>query len=170
MEITKIIRSKRKTVSVSIDKEGGIIVRAPLKMPKNEINSFVNKNTEWIENQQRRLKRYLEMYPEPDQELELTLRQKAKSIIPQKVGYFSKAMGLYPNSVKITSAKKRFGSCSSKNCICFSWRLMRYPDEAIDYVVVHELAHIKHKNHGKEFYKLIKSILPDYKNFKNLLK
>ena len=79
-------------------------------------------------------------------------------------------MGLNPTGIKITSAEKRFGSCNGKNSICYSWRLMQYPAEAIDYVVVHELAHIKHKNHGKEFYRLIENFLPDYKNREKLLK
>lgn len=79
-------------------------------------------------------------------------------------------MNLYPTALKITSAKTRFGSCSGKDSICFSYLLMRYPDEAIDYVVVHELAHIKHKNHSKAFYTLIEKYLPDYKEREKLLK
>jgi predicted metal-dependent hydrolase len=79
-------------------------------------------------------------------------------------------MGLRPAGVKITSAAKRFGSCSAKNSLCFSWRLMRYPEAAIDYVIVHELAHIRHKNHGRDFYTLIGAVLPDYRERKKLLK
>ena len=79
-------------------------------------------------------------------------------------------MGLEPTGVKITSAKKRFGSCSAKNSICYSWRLMLYSKEAIDYVVVHELAHIAHKNHGPQFYALIEKYLPDYKEREKLLR
>ena len=79
-------------------------------------------------------------------------------------------MGLKPKGVKITSAKKRFGSCSANDSICYSWRLMLYPKEAIDYVVVHELAHIVHKNHGQGFYSLIEKYLPDYKERENLLR
>jgi predicted metal-dependent hydrolase len=79
-------------------------------------------------------------------------------------------MGLEPTGVGITGAEKRFGSCSAKNRLSFSWRLMRYPEAAVDYVVVHELAHIRHKNHGKEFYALIESYMPDYKERRKLLK
>ena len=79
-------------------------------------------------------------------------------------------MELKPAGIKITSAQKRFGSCSGKNSICYSWRLMLYPPEAIDYVVVHELAHIVHKNHSAKFYALVAKYLPDYKERENLLR
>ena len=83
---------------------------------------------------------------------------------------YSKLMGLKPSSVKITSAEKRFGSCSSKNGLCFSWRLLAYPTAAVEYVVVHELAHIKHHNHSAAFYALIEKYMPDYKERQRLLK
>lgn len=79
-------------------------------------------------------------------------------------------MGLTPAGIKITSAEKRFGSCSAKDSLCFSYRLMLYPPDAVDYVVVHELAHIRHKNHGKQFYALIAQVMPDYKERERLLK
>ena len=79
-------------------------------------------------------------------------------------------MGLTPTGVRITGARRRFGSCSAKNSLCFSWRLMLYPQAAVDYVVVHELAHIAHKNHGPAFYACIAAVLPDYKARIRLLK
>lgn len=79
-------------------------------------------------------------------------------------------MNLYPTGLKITSARTRFGSCSGKNSICFSWRLMDYPELAIDYVVVHELAHIVHKNHGPQFWALVERYLPDYRARRAMLR
>ena len=72
--------------------------------------------------------------------------------------------------MKITSAKTRFGSCSNRRSICFSCFLMLYPDDAIDYVIVHELAHLKHMNHSPAFYRLVERYLPDYKRREALLK
>ena len=100
----------------------------------------------------------------------MVLKAKALPYLTERTEYFAKIMGVKPTGIKITSAKKRFGSCSGKNSICYSWRLMQYPAEAIDYVVVHELAHIIYKNHGKNFYKLIEKYLPDYKKREKLLK
>ena len=79
-------------------------------------------------------------------------------------------MGLRPAGISITGARKRFGSCSAKNRICFSWRLMQYPEAAIDYVVVHELAHIRHKDHSPAFYDCIARILPDWQERRALLR
>lgn len=79
-------------------------------------------------------------------------------------------MGLHPASVTIGSAKTRWGSCSSRRALRFTWRLMDYPPEAIDYVVVHELAHIVHLDHSREFYALVESVLPDYRQRAALLK
>lgn len=79
-------------------------------------------------------------------------------------------MNLYPTGLKITSARTRFGSCSGQNSICFSWRLMDYPELAIDYVVVHELAHIVHKNHGSQFWALVERYLPDYRARRAMLR
>jgi predicted metal-dependent hydrolase len=98
------------------------------------------------------------------------LRQKAKAVLPQKVAYWAQKMGVAPTGVKITSARTRFGSCSGKNSLCFSWRLMQYPPEAIDYVVVHELAHIRHHDHSPSFWALVERTMPDYRARQALLR
>jgi len=94
----------------------------------------------------------------------------ANDYLPKRVEFYSDIMNVKPTGLKITSAKKRFGSCNGKNSICFSYYLMLYPKEAIDYVVVHELAHIKHHNHSKEFYNFISIFMPDYKQREKLLR
>ena len=139
-------------------------IRRYLDADEYELLSDFEKNLE-------KIKARTEKYPSQVSEDEVkSLIEKAKKILPDKVAYYSKLMNLYPTALKITSAKTRFGSCSGKDSICFSYLLMRYPDEAIDYVVVHELAHIKHKNHSKAFYALIEKYLPDYKEREKLLK
>ena len=98
------------------------------------------------------------------------LKAQAKVILKDKVDYYSQLMGVEAQSVKITSARKRFGSCNSKGSICFSYRLMLYPEEAIDYVVVHELAHLLELNHSKRFYDIVSNVLPDYKKREKMLR
>ena len=98
------------------------------------------------------------------------LRQRAKEVLPGKVTHYAAIMGVVPTSVKITAAKSRFGSCSGKNGICFSLYLMQYPEEAIDYVVVHELAHIRHHDHSSAFYAEVAKVMPDYRARMKLLK
>ena len=162
----KLIRSKRKTIELSIDDELFPVVKAPQKMSTKDIDAFVEKHVKWIEKHTKIKKERLEKNSvTPEQEA--MLKEKALPYFLERTKHFAEIMGLNPTGIKITSAEKRFGSCSGKNSICYSWRLMLYPPEAIDYVVVHELAHIVHKNHGKEFYKLIKNIFRITKIGKN---
>ncbi|MBQ7124843.1 MAG: M48 family metallopeptidase [Clostridia bacterium] len=162
----KIIRSKRRTVSIEITPAREAVVRAPILMPDIEIEASIGKHEKWIE---KHLNQARPSLPTDSETVE-ALRDEAKKIIPPKVEKFSSLMGLTPKSVKITSAKRSFGSCSGKNSLCFSLYLLLQPEYAIDYVVVHELAHIKYKNHGKDFYLLIEKYLPDYKERISVLK
>ena len=165
----EIIRSNRKTLALEVKRGGRVVVRSPLRVTEQKIVEFLNFRYNWllkaIERQKSR-KDYTDISPEKISEL----MQKAKEILPKRVEYYGKIMNLYPQAVKINLAKTRFGSCSGCNNINFSAFLMMFPIEAVDYVVVHELAHIKYKNHQKEFYKLIESYMPDYKKRAALLK
>lgn len=164
-----VIRAKRKTMSLSVNDDLQAVVRAPYGASEKSIKEFVESNSAWLEKAVLRKQKQLERYNISDDEKE-QLKSLAKQVIPKRVEYYSRLMNLYPTDVKITSAKKRFGSCNGKNSLCFSYFLMKYPIEAVDYVVVHELAHIKHHNHSKDFYNLIKKYLPDYKERERLLK
>ena len=163
-------RSNRKTLSLQITRELQVLVRAPLRLPAKEIDAFVARNAGWIAAHLEKERQRLLAHPELSAEEIERLKQRAREHIPKRVALFAKIMGLFPAAVKITSAKTRFGSCSGKNSLCFSCRLMQYPPEAVDYVVVHELAHIVHKNHGAAFYGLVSSVLPDYRARWALLK
>ena len=94
----------------------------------------------------------------------------AKRDLSEKVLSFGKQMGVNPSGIKINGAKTRWGSCSAKKALNFSWRLMMAEDDVIDYVVVHELAHIKEMNHSAKFWAIVEGILPDYKERKKKLK
>ena len=165
-----IKRTNRKSVSIEVTRDLEVLVRAPLKMSDREIGKFVEKNVDWITRSLEKQKNAKTRRYDPTEDEMIDLVARAKREIPQKVEYYGKFMECKPGKITITSARTRFGSCSAQNNICFSWRLMLYPEAAIDYVVVHELAHIKHKNHGKDFYAFIESVLPDYKDRKALLK
>ena len=165
----EIKRSARKTVALEITDRATLLVRAPLKMSNREIEKFVLKYSDWASEKLKTAQKRAEREKTIDLR-EKELREKAEYLLPLLTARYSAVMGLEPASVKITSAKKRFGSCSGKNGICFSWRLMAYPEPAIEYVVVHELAHIKHHNHSAAFYKLIERYMPDYRSRRALLK
>ena len=106
-------------------------------------------------------------------ELDEFYRRKAKEIIPNIVEKYSHIMNLYPTSIKFRKNKNTWGSCNYRNGLNFNILLMKFPHEIIEYVVIHELAHIKHKNHSKRFWNFVEEYCVDYKQriilFKTLL-
>ncbi len=166
----RVIRSKRKSVALEVSQDLCVIVRVPLRFPDTEINKLISRHEEWIKKAIEKRRERANKYPQPTDEEIKALYEKAEKIIPPRVKYYSELTGLTPTGIKITGAKKRFGSCSGKNSLCFSYLLVRYPDAAIDYVVLHEIAHIKHHNHSKDFYALVRQYMPDYKEREKLLK
>lgn len=166
----ELIRSSRRTLALEVTRNGRVIVRAPMRLSQKRIDGFVEEHAGWIEEHLAVQKRRRENHPEPSEEERMEYVRLAKEILPEKVERYSEIMRLYPTGVTITGAQKRFGSCSAKNRICFSWRLMMYPEEAIDYVVVHELAHIRHKDHSRAFYACVEKVLPDWRERRKLLK
>lgn len=169
MQPYELIRSGRRTLALEV-RGGRVIVRAPYRTPQAQIDRFVAAHADWIARALTKQAARAAAYPEPmDAERDAYIRQ-AKAYLPQRVEFYARQMGLYPTQVRITGARTRFGSCSSQGHICFSWRLMQYPPEAIDYVVVHELAHLRYMNHGAEFYAFIARYLPDWKTRRALLR
>jgi predicted metal-dependent hydrolase len=90
-------------------------------------------------------------------------RVEALKLISERVKYYSEITGLEYSRLRISNAQRRWGSCSARGSLNFSWRLIMAPLAVIDYVIVHELSHIKIKNHSKNFWLLVESIYPDYK-------
>ncbi len=97
-------------------------------------------------------------------------RDRAREVIEERVRFWSGRFGLVPTGVTITGAWQRYGSCSAKNRLSFSWRLMMAPYEVIDYIIAHELAHIKVKNHSKKFWIYLQGLMPDYRTQKQWLR
>jgi len=199
-----LYRSKRKTLALYV-RDGGIEVRAPLKMPKAEIDQFVASKEKWItdklkESNERRERRENfsldygslvtyrnkqypiiardgdrigfddeHFYMPPDltgEEVKyvcvLIYRILAKRHLTNRVLEYAERMSVMPTAVKINGAKTRWGSCSNKKSLNFSWRLVMADDEVIDYVVVHELAHITEMNHSERFWAIVEGVMPDY--------
>lgn len=165
----KVIYSKRKTMELKVvDCE--VIVRAPLRTKKALIKSFVQNHEKWIEkrlSEQQKKQDVLSSLSENDIR---ALKKEARAYFKEKTARFAEIMDIQYGRITITSATKRFGSCNSLGNICFSYRLMLYPEPAREYVIVHELAHILEMNHSRRFYQIVEAILPDYKERKRLLK
>jgi predicted metal-dependent hydrolase len=206
----QLIKSKRrrKTISLHIREGGEIVIRAPHKASKREIEEFIREREAWVvekltEEKERRKELqkafvpgekflYLgEWYPleidESDHEdlpLKLSFgnfvlhrvhvdearvlfiewyKREAREKIEGRVRYYSDRFHLFPKGTKITGAKSRWGSCSRDNRLSFSWRIIMAPLRIIDYILVHELVHIKEKNHSWNFWAALEKILPDYR-------
>ena len=167
-----IIRSKRKTVAIQV-KAGQIIVKAPLQMKTTEIQELLEQKKEWIDKHlalaEEENKLTSEIKPYTMEEIN-KLADKAVKVIPERVKHYAPLIGVDYGRITIRNQRSRWGSCSSKGNLNFNCLLMEMPDEIIDSVVVHELCHLTHMNHSKEFWKLVESVIPDYKLKRKWLK
>lgn len=171
----EVIRSKRKTLAIEIRPDMRVVVRAPEKIPQKEIIKFVEEKQNWIKKHIAQMYFKAEEIKKQKKEPALTnadiekLCQKALSVIPDKVKYYAEIMGVTYGRITIRNQKTRWGSCSSKGNLNFNCLLMLMPDKVLDYVVVHELCHLKQMNHSKKFWKEVERYMPDYPNYKKWL-
>ncbi|GHU39510.1 hypothetical protein FACS1894105_14220 [Clostridia bacterium] len=174
-------RSSRKSIALRITPDGIAEVRAPLKLAKREIDRFVAEHEDWIV---KHLKLLSERAASPPVEYSAEqisgFRAKALAAILPKIAVYAPLLNVTPDSVKINSAKTRWGSCVRRRKkvipaaytynLNFSWRLALTEEDLIEYVVVHELAHIKEMSHSAKFWAIVEIIVPDYRNKRKRLK
>jgi predicted metal-dependent hydrolase len=165
MQADKVIYSKRKTIAIQVSSIGEVIVRAPKGTSDFTINKFLSKNKKWLENNIgkaiKNKSRSEEMDLSPEQIKEY--KKQAKKVFKLRLDEISQKTEINYKKLKLSSAKKRWGSCSAKGNINVNWRLLLTEDSLIDYVLLHELTHIKHLNHSKRFWKFVEKHDPDYK-------
>jgi len=97
-------------------------------------------------------------------------KEEAKEFVPLFVEKWSDQMALTPTNIRFRKTKRQWGSCSGKNVLSFNTMMMKLPQDVIQYIIVHELAHIQHKHHQKSFWKLVEKYIPDYKQHVTELK
>ncbi|MCX5850041.1 MAG: SprT family zinc-dependent metalloprotease [Deltaproteobacteria bacterium] len=210
-------RKRRKTISLQVSGNSGLIVSAPYFTPVAEIDRFVREKQNWIsktiqkhteDSIKNKAKKYntgehffylgqsypLEVFFEPFENAGVVFwnnsfhlnaqenkdlrkhyfvswyKKKAREYIHQHVYFFSRELNLQPGNLKITSAERRWGSCSADNNLSFSFRLIMAPPDIIDYVIVHELTHIKEKSHSPKFWKQVEAAMPEYKAHRRWLR
>ncbi len=164
----KIIRSRRKTLALEISSDACLIVRAPRLMPVFLIKKFIKQKQNWIIKKQKLIRDRNEKIAKIS--IPKITKQEALKKITQRVKYYASLSGFKYNKIKITHAKKRWGSCSYQNNLNFTIRLALAPLPVINYVVVHELCHIKEKNHSRNFWQEVSKIIPNYKIHQQWLK
>ena len=165
-----VIRSRRRTMALEVTRQGTALVRAPLRASDGDIARFVDSHRAWLEKHLASRQAYLSAHPEPSPAQLDAWRQQAKALLPPLVAQWAQRMGVQPAGVSVTAARTRFGSCSGTNRLSFSLYLMDFPPAAIEYVVVHELAHIRHHDHSPAFYREVETYLPDWRQRRALLR
>ncbi|MFZ5922567.1 MAG: M48 family metallopeptidase [Chloroflexota bacterium] len=211
IEITEIVRSKRKTIALVVQPGGRLVVRAPQRATLKQIRAVVERHTAWVEARMKEMESLpaprtftggsglpylgqdypLRLAPGPGSGLrfdgdsftltdgaaaraaslfEAWYRRQARKVFTERVRHFAAGHGFEYGKLRISSARTRWGSCSSQGTLSFTWRLVLAPPEVVDYVVVHELVHLRVKNHSPDFWRAVEAILPDYKSRRKWLK
>lgn len=174
MKVT-VIRSNRKTVAIQVNSDLSVTVRAPRSVSEKDIEEILKKKEAWISKHIEKIKETKERFEaEPTEKLTrekvIALAEEALKVIPERVEYFAKVIGVTYGKITVRNQKTRWGSCSSKGNLNFNCLLMLAPPEVLDYVVVHELCHRKQMNHSKAFWLEVEKVLPDYKEVRKWLK
>ena len=171
-----VIKSRRKTMAISIDRDGEIFFRVPLRTSEREIMRMAEEKSHWI------ITNYLKICDKKNSRpvsdlsavqrsaLEKRYKDAARAYIPQRVAYYHAMTGGIYERITIRDQKTRWGSCSGKGNLNFNWKLTLMPMEILDYVVVHELAHRKEMNHSRKFWKIVEQVLPDYQERRKRLR
>jgi predicted metal-dependent hydrolase len=158
-----IFSSQRKRSITLKIKDEGVAVYAPLHTPKAHVQEFLHKQRAWIQRHLGEARRKKEDEPYYSQQEIARYRVQALEKVSERMQIWQLLLGVKAGRLKVTNAAKRWGSCSPDNNICVTWRIMLLPLELLDYIVVHELCHIVHKNHSARFWGLMGSVMPDYR-------
>ena len=188
-----VLKSRRKTISITVQQER-VIVRAPIGMNDERINGFVKEHAAWIRKKLAEYNGAANRFAGVRVEKPLVLGSKGnfekdgvvylkelKSaqnffkkmrsfLLVEKTALLARTVGGCPEDVSVRDFKARWGCCDANKRIRLNWRLSMLPPDLQDYVLVHELCHLKHMNHSSAFWAEVKKILPDYASRKKRLK
>ena len=204
--VDKLIRTRRKTIALVVERDGSLVVHAPMRANEETINKFIAEKERWIRKKQDQARAFYPPFvpkeyvdgegflylgtiyqlqlgqgkkpsvtlngtfrlaqaslPKAPLVFERWYRKQAFQVISERVRFYAEKYGIQYKQVRITSARTRWGSCSQEGTLSFAWRLIMAPLPIIDYVVVHELAHVQVKNHSKRFWNKLNVLMPDYR-------
>ena len=169
-----VIRSARKSLGLEGRDANTVLARIPTRVSDRELKAFVENHRSWILEKtevmaEREEKRKSTPAPPPEL-LSKTDRMKIQLKIGKRVRHYCEAMGVTVGYVTVKNQKTRWGSCSAKGNVNFNYQLAFLPDELLDYVVIHELAHRRHMNHSRAFWAEVEKYCPDYLERREQLK
>lgn len=181
----KIEKSNRKTISISINALGDITVKAPLKLPKSDIDKFINSKSEWIKKHLDRRKLildenssilnkekglYLGKIVDISSNFKKNIVSNAKQYLPARTEFLATKLGFEHGNVSVKDYKARWGSCYKNKDITLCYKLMMLSLDLIDYVIIHELCHTVYFNHQKGFHELLSSKIKNERELNRRLK
>lgn len=159
-------RSKIKNLYIYI-RNGKVIVKAPMRLSDKYIEEFLNKKSKWIYENLEKSK--AKANKEKEEKIEKKDVERLQKIVKENIYKYSKILGKSPKKVRIRDLKYAWGSCSSNQNISINLKLANKDERAIEYVVLHEMCHLIHMNHSKNFWNLVEKNMPEYKEYKKLL-
>lgn len=161
----ELIKSKIKNMYIYV-KNGKVTVKAPIRLKDKQIHEFVSKKSKWI---YEKIKQDKEN-PNMQEEIEPEDVERLELVVKNKIEEYAKLLKERPNKVRIRDIKYAWGSCSSNRNITINKKLAKKEEKVIEYVVLHEMCHLKYMNHLKEFWDLVETHMPEYKKYKNMLR
>ena len=169
-----VIRSARKSLGLEVRDANTVLARIPTRVSDRELKAFVENHRSWILEKtevmaEREEKRKSTPAPPPEL-LSKTDRMKIQLKIGKRVRHYCEAMGVTVGYVTVKNQKTRWGSCSAKGNVNFNYQLAFLPEELLDYVVIHELAHRHHMDHSRAFWAEVEKYCPDYRERRAALK
>ena len=169
----EVRRSKRKSAAIKITADMQIVVYVPLYVSDNEIERMVISISKWIDEHMLKVQSTIDERSKLEKitfEQVKELADQAVEYIPKRVKYYAEKENFVYNKITIKNLVSRWGSCSTKGNLNFNCLLMLTPDYVIDYVVVHELCHLREMNHSEKFWAEVEKIMPDYQRAELWLK
>jgi len=169
-----IVRTKRKTIGIVIGSDGSVEVRAPRWVLVYEIKKFVREKSAWIVKTKKRMEikragRVAYDWDKIKEENLYWIKGRGRRMLESKVNFWAQRIGVSYNRIAIKDMKTRWGSCSEKGNLNFCWKIFILPEMLADYLIVHELVHLIHMNHSKDFWNVVAEYLPSYKELRKLL-
>jgi predicted metal-dependent hydrolase len=167
--IRKSARAKRLRLAVYCD--GTVVLTTPVGTKASVIERFFEEKKQWVQ-------RKLELFQSVDNTL-LTAhsdddynerKDEARALVLRRARHYNKVLGVVWKDVVIKNQKTRWGSCSKKGNITINYKILYLPRKLQDYVIVHEMCHLKEFNHSKKFWRLLASVLPEWEEIKGELK
>lgn len=169
--------TRSSSVRLAIYRDGRFVVTAPQTLNQNFIDMFITQKLSWIRKKLLFFKNQTNITPthkvltkKQKRNEYIEYKEKARILVHERLKYFNQFYSCNYNDVRIKNVSSRWGSCSKKGNLNFSYKLALLPQELSDYVIVHELCHLKELNHSKNFWDLVAKTVPDFKERRALLK